>query len=134
MLADYEQPPEDTGFPLDAAFNEDEEQEAELRRRPLPRSRTRDDYRGDPNEPRSQYYYEDLERREYRHSTHKPRRMIQSTKPNYTRWPKPASIEDEEVPEGEDPDNPNYTPSEADELESGRQWYVENFRRDPPAN
>ena len=60
--------------------------------------------------------------------------MIQSTKTNYTRWHQPASIEDEEVPEGEDQDNPNYTPSEAEELESGRQLYVENFRRDPPAN
>ena len=60
--------------------------------------------------------------------------MIQSTKPNYTRWPQPAPIEEENVPDGEDPDNSNYTPSEAEELESGRQWYVENFRRDPPAN
>ena len=60
--------------------------------------------------------------------------MIQSTKPNYTRWPQPASIEDENVPEREDHDNPNYTPSEAEELMTGRQWYVENFLRDPPAN
>ena len=60
--------------------------------------------------------------------------MIQSKKPNYTRWPQTAEIDEENVPEVEDPDNPNYTPSEAEELESGRQWYVDNFRRDPPPN
>ena len=60
--------------------------------------------------------------------------MIQSTKHNYTRWPQRASIEDENVPEGEDPDNPNYTPSEVWEIERGRQWYAENFQRDPPAH
>ena len=53
--------------------------------------------------------------------------MIQSTKPNYTRWLQPAEIEEENVPEGEDPDNPNYTLSEAEELMTGRAWYVENF-------
>ena len=58
--------------------------------------------------------------------------MIQSTKPNYTL--QPAEIEVENVLEGEDPDNPNYAPSEAEELLTRRQWYVENFRRDPPAN
>ena len=91
-------------------------------------------YRGDPNEPRSHYYYEDREGREYRNSTPKPRRMIQSTKPNYTRCPQPASIEDEDVPEGEDPGNHNFTQSEAEQIESGRQWYLENFRRDPPSH
>ena len=60
--------------------------------------------------------------------------MILSTKPNYTRWPQPAEIEEENVPEGEDPDNPNYTTSEAEELMTGRAWYVENYHRDPPAN
>ena len=60
--------------------------------------------------------------------------MIQSTKPNYTRWLQTAEIEDEMVPEGDDPDNPNYTPSEAEELMTGRALYVENFFRDPPAN
>ena len=60
--------------------------------------------------------------------------MIQSTKPNYTRWLQPASIEEENVPEGEDHENPNYAPPEAGELESGRRWYVENYHRDPPAN
>ena len=60
--------------------------------------------------------------------------MIQSTKPNYTRWLQPAEIEEGNVPEGEDPDNPNYTPSEAEELLTGRAWYVENFLRYPPAN
>ena len=134
MRADYEQLPEDTGYPLNAAFNEDEEQEEEPRRRPPSRGRPRDDYRGDPNEPRSRYYYQDRERREYRNSSPKPPRMIQSTKPNYTRWLQPASIEEENVPEGEDPENPNYTPTEARELESGRKWYVENYHRDPPAN
>ena len=60
--------------------------------------------------------------------------MIQSTKPNYTRWLQPASIEEENVPEGEDPENPSYTPTEARELESGRRWYVENYHRDTPVN
>ena len=69
MRADYEQLPEDTAYPMNAAFNEDEDQEVEPRRRPAPRSRPRDDYRGDVNEPRSQYYYVDRERREYRHSS-----------------------------------------------------------------
>ena len=55
MRADYEQLPEDTAYPLNAAFNEDEEQEAEPRRRPPPRSRPRDDNRGYYNEPRSHY-------------------------------------------------------------------------------
>ena len=32
MRADYEQLPEDIGYPLNAAFNEDEDQEAEPRR------------------------------------------------------------------------------------------------------
>ena len=45
MMADYEQLPEDTGCPFNAAFNEDEEQETEPRRGPPHRSRTRDDYR-----------------------------------------------------------------------------------------
>ena len=40
----------------------------------------------------------------------------------------PSSIEDEDVPEGEDSENPNYTPSKAEELESGLQWIVKNFR------
>ena len=56
MRADYEQLPEDTGYPLNAAFNEDDEQETEPPRRPPPRSRPRDDYRVDPNEPQSHYY------------------------------------------------------------------------------
>ena len=60
--------------------------------------------------------------------------MIQSTTPNYTRWPQPAEIEDEDVPEGVDPKNPDYTPTELRELESGRRWYAENHQRDPPAN
>ena len=60
--------------------------------------------------------------------------MIQSRKPNYTRWSQPAEIEEENVPEGEDPDKPNYTPSEAEELDSGRQWYIDNFLRDPTPN
>ena len=60
--------------------------------------------------------------------------MIQSKKPNSTRWPQPAEVEDEEVPEGEDPSNHNYTPSEAEELESGRQWYFDNYHQDPPDN
>ena len=60
--------------------------------------------------------------------------MIQSRKPNYTRWPQPAEIEEENVPEGDDPDNPTYTPSEAEELESGRQWYIDNFRLEPQPN
>ena len=60
--------------------------------------------------------------------------MIQSTKPNYTRWLQPAEIEEKNVPEGEDPDNPTYTPSEAEELITGRQWYVEYYQRDPTAN
>ena len=50
MRADYEQLPEDTGYPLNAAFNEDDEPEAEPRQRPPPRSRPREDYRGDPEE------------------------------------------------------------------------------------
>ena len=99
MRADYEQIPEDTAYLLDAAFTEDEDQEVEPRRRLAPRSRQRDDYRGDANEPRSQYYYGDRERREYRHSSPTPRRMIHSTKPNYTRWAQPASVEEEMVPE-----------------------------------
>ena len=37
MRADYEQLPEDTCYPLNAAFNEDEEHGAEPLRRPLPR-------------------------------------------------------------------------------------------------
>ena len=118
MRADYEQLPQDTGYPLNAAFNEDEEQEAEPRRRPLPRSLPRNDYRGDHKEPWSHYYYVDRECRKYRHSSPKPSRMIQSKKPNYTRWPQPAEIEEENVPEGEDPDNLNYTPREVEELES----------------
>ena len=134
MRADYEQLPEDTGYPLNAAFNEDEDQEAEPRQRPPPRSRPRDDYRGDPNEPRSNYYHVDRERREYLYASPQLRRMIQSTKPNYTRWLQPAEIDDENVPEGEHPDNPHYTRSDAEELMTGRQRYVENFRRDPPAN
>ena len=69
MLAVYEQLPEDTAYPLNAAFNEDEYQEVEPRRRLAPRSRQRDDYQGDANEPRSQYYYVDREGREYRHSS-----------------------------------------------------------------
>ena len=56
MRADYKQLPEDTCYQLNAAFNEDEEQEAEPRRRPPPRSRPRDDYREDAKEPRSHYY------------------------------------------------------------------------------
>ena len=60
--------------------------------------------------------------------------MIQSTKPNDTRWPQPAEIEEENVPEGIDPENPDYTPTELRELESGRKWYAENYHRDPPAN
>ena len=52
--------------------------------------------------------------------------MIQSTKPNYTRWPQPAEIEEENVPEGIDSENPDYTPTELRELESGRKWYAEN--------
>ena len=60
--------------------------------------------------------------------------MIQSTKPNYTRWAQPASIEEEPVPEGEDPDNHTFTPSEAEELETGRQWYIDNYGRYPLAN
>ena len=134
MRADYEQLPEDTGYILNAVFNEDEDQEVEPRRRPPLRSRPRDDHRGDHNEQWSRYYYKHRECREYPHSSIKPRRMIPGTKPNYTRWPQPASIEEENVPEGEDPDNPNYTPSEAEEFESGRQWYIDNFRRDPPPN
>ena len=59
MRADYEQLPEDSGYPLNAAFNEDEDQEAEPRRRPPSRSRQRDESRGDSNEPRSNYYYVD---------------------------------------------------------------------------
>ena len=49
MRADYEQLPEDTAYHLNASFNEDEDQEAEPRRRPASRSRTRDDYQGDAN-------------------------------------------------------------------------------------
>ena len=60
--------------------------------------------------------------------------MIQSTKPNYSRWPQPADIKEENMPEGEDPDNPNYTPSEAEELMTGRAWYVKNYHRGPLAN
>ena len=60
--------------------------------------------------------------------------MIQSTKPNYTRWLQPAEIEEENMPEGEDPDIPNYTPSKAEELRTGRAWYVENHHQEPPAN
>ena len=105
------------------------------RSRYAPRSHPREDYRDDPVEPRNTYsYYVDRERREYRYASPKPRRMIQSTKPNYTRWPQPAEIEDEEVPEGVDPENPDYTPHELRELESGRKWYVENHQREPPAN
>ena len=48
MKADYEQLPEDFGYPLNAAFNKDEELEEEPRRRPTSRGRTRDDYRGEP--------------------------------------------------------------------------------------
>ena len=124
MRADYEQLPEDTGYHLNAAFNEDEEQEAEPRQRPPHRSHPREDYRGDPEEPQSRYHYQDRARRDYRYSSPKPRRMIQSTKPNYTRWLQPAEIEEEKVPEGEDTDNPNYSPSEAEELQTGRAWYV----------
>ena len=109
MRADYEQLPEDTGYPLNAAFNEDEDQEAEPSRRPPTRSRPRDEPREDYNEPRSNYYYVDRERSEYPYASPRPRVMIQSTKPNYTRWPQPAEIEKEDMPEGEDPDNPNYT-------------------------
>ena len=47
MRAYNEQLPEDTGYPLNAAFNEDEEQEAEPLQRPPRRNRPRDDYRGD---------------------------------------------------------------------------------------
>ena len=111
MRADYEQLPEVTGYHLKVVFNEDEEQGAEIRRRTHTRGHIRDDNRGDPNEPRSQFYYEDHERREYLHFTPQPCRMTQSTKLNYTRWIQPASIEDEVIPEGEDSDNPNYTPS-----------------------
>ena len=60
--------------------------------------------------------------------------MILSTKPNYTRRLQPAEIEEENVLEGEDTYNPNYTPSEAEELMTGRAWYVENFLRYPTAN
>ena len=56
--------------------------------------------------------------------------MIQSTNPITSGGSSP----DEEVPEGEDQDNHNFTPSEAEEIESGRQWYLENFRRDQAAN
>ena len=131
MRADFEQLHEDIVYPLNAAFNEDEDQEAEPRRRPPSRSRPRDESRVDSNEPRSNYYYVDRERREYRYASPRPRRMIQSTKPNYTRWLQPAEIEEENMPEGEDPDNPNYTPSEAEELKTGRAWYVENHHQNP---
>ena len=85
MRADYEQIPEDTGYHLNAAFNDDEEREEEPRHRQPARNRPRDDYSENPEEPRDTYYYVDRERREYRFSSPKPRRMIQSTKPNYTR-------------------------------------------------
>ena len=134
MRADYGELPEDTGYPLNAAFNEDEEQETEPLSRHAPRSHSMDDYRADPHEPRDTYYYEDRERREYRYASPRPRRMIQSTKTNYTRWPQPAEIEEENMPECEDPDNPNYTPSEAEELRTGGAWYVENHHQEPPAN
>ena len=81
-----------------------------------------DESREDYSEPRSNYYYVDRERREYRSASPRPRRMIRSTKPNYTRWLQPAEIEEEIIPEGEDPDDPNYTPSEAEELRTGRAW------------
>ena len=133
--ADYEQLPEEFGYPLNAAFAGDEKQEPMPRSRYAPRSHPLEDYRDDPVEPRNTYsYYVDSERREYRYASPKPRRMIQSTKPNYTRWAQPAEIEDEEVPEGVDPENPDYTPHELRELESGRKWYVENHQREPPAN
>ena len=99
MRPDYEQLPENTGYPLNAAFNEDEDQEAEPRRRPPTRSRPRDEPREDYSEPRSNYYYVDLERSEYRYASPQTRRMIQSTKPNYTRWLQPAEIDEENVPE-----------------------------------
>ena len=134
MRADYEQIPEDTAYPMNAAFNEDEDQKVEPRRRLATRSRPRDDHQEDTNEPRSQYYYVDPERREYRHSSPTPCRMIQSTKPNYTRWAQPASIDEEPVPEGEDPENHTFTQSEAQGLETGRQLYIDNHWRDPPAN
>ena len=76
MRGDYEQLPDDTGYPLNAAFNEDEEQETEPRRRHAPRSHSRDDYRPDHHEPRDTYYYVDRERREYRSASPRPRRMI----------------------------------------------------------
>ena len=94
MRADYEQLPEDIGYPLNAVFSEDEDQEAEPCRRPPSRRRQRDESPGDSNEPRSNYYYVDRERREYRYAYPQPRWMIQSTKPNYTRWPQPAEIEE----------------------------------------
>ena len=120
---------------MNAAFTEDEEQEAEPCRRYAPRSHPREDHREDPAEPRNTYhYYVDRERREYRHASSRSRRMIQSTKPNYTRLPQPAEIEEENVPEGVYPENPDYTQTERRELERGRRWYVENYQRDPPAN
>ena len=85
MRADYEQLSEDIGYPLNAAYNEDEELEAEPRQRPPPRSRPRDDYRGDREQQRNTYYYVDPERREHRYASPQPSRVIQSTKPNYTR-------------------------------------------------
>ena len=45
VRADYEQLHEDSGYPLNAAFNEDDEQETEPGRRPPRRTRPRDDYR-----------------------------------------------------------------------------------------
>ena len=55
MKADYEQLPEDTGYPLYAAFNEDEELEEEPHRRPPSRVRSRDDYRENPEKPQNTY-------------------------------------------------------------------------------
>ena len=131
--ADYEQTPDEFSHPLNAAFAEDEEQLPAPRSRHAPRRNPPEDYREDPDEGNSYSYYH-RESREYRYATPKPRRMIQSTKPGYTRWAQPAEIEDEEVPEGVDPENPDYTPHELRELESGRKWYVENHQREPPAN
>ena len=61
MRADYEQLHEDTGYPLNAEFNEDEEREEEPRRKPPARCRPRDDYRENPEEPRDTYYSVDRE-------------------------------------------------------------------------
>ena len=96
-------------------------------------SSPRDEPREDYSEPRSNYSYVDRERSEYRYASTRPRRMIQSTKPNYTRWLQPAEIEEENKPEWEDHDNPNYTPSETEEPRTGRAWYVENHHQEPPS-